>query len=809
MNRYNFHQLLTEELLIHTKGEQLTLRIDGIQIPMIQRDYAQGRTEEKELRDRLLTALFAAMCAGETLELDFVYGAIKLRDHQLFFIPLDGQQRLTTLFLLHWYIGQRELDVAQLKISQAELSRFSYDTRPTARDFCRALCSLEALNFTETPAELIMGKSWFFSAYEKDPTVKSMLIMLDAIHNFYQKVPVPIYDQLSKLCFYILPLDGFGLTDELYIKMNARGKPLTDFENFKADLINWMNDEENTERDQFLRQVSYNNRFMPYAMAISLKLDNEWTNFFWSFTKASEAEKDKLVDPLFLRFFDRLALNRFIGTSALTQDALERSDVFSFFYSAEQRTEDSRYASFRPYHWLIGSFEMIQKMERVLDHISAFYQEISICLPPSWDAKVSWHFFDKDISQTQRILFLGMCSYLEQGKFELKSFQQWMRIVWNIIINPDIRSVQAMISAMKLISELGTRSTDIYTYLAGPDSASTEQKHRNTEFAEERQKAALIVADTAWEAVLIEGERHPLFLGSIGFLLYGSPSLSTFVQRLSIASHLFDGSGARGKFSTDHRLMRALIACIRRADDLHTLKMEDSQANWLLLLRRNQASKNLIGEFCESEDIDLLNASLSSAISAPSEIAWEDKQADYRRLRFTHEQLYQPADFHAWMQEANAVGLLRKDDHFYIKKYRAWYDMVMLDTLRNLVIDSLIHKYGLSTKHRCADTPFFWGYTVDLELRLGDFVITLHFDQHQTLFGGLTRSRNVSVPDMLVLGDSNEHWHWMRAFNYTAVKTGEEAVDLCESIGNVMFDVENAESLVSLLNSSVQETITL
>jgi hypothetical protein len=31
-----------------------------------------------------------------------------------------------------------------------------------------------------------------------------------------------------------LDLKEFNLSDDLYIKMNARGKPLTDFENFKA-----------------------------------------------------------------------------------------------------------------------------------------------------------------------------------------------------------------------------------------------------------------------------------------------------------------------------------------------------------------------------------------------------------------------------------------------------------------------------------------------------------------------------------------------------------------------------------------------
>ena len=34
--------------------------------------------------------------------------------------------------------------------------------------------------------------------------------------------------------FYLLPLDDMDSDEDLYIKMNSRGKPLTQFENFKA-----------------------------------------------------------------------------------------------------------------------------------------------------------------------------------------------------------------------------------------------------------------------------------------------------------------------------------------------------------------------------------------------------------------------------------------------------------------------------------------------------------------------------------------------------------------------------------------------
>ena len=51
-------------------------------------------------------------------------------------MPLDGQQRLTTLFLLHWYAAKREnIPAGQWEV----LKKFSYATRPSARRFCEQL----------------------------------------------------------------------------------------------------------------------------------------------------------------------------------------------------------------------------------------------------------------------------------------------------------------------------------------------------------------------------------------------------------------------------------------------------------------------------------------------------------------------------------------------------------------------------------------------------------------------------------------------------------------------------------------------
>ena len=56
----------------------------SIEIPIIQRDYAQGRRGKEELRKGFLTNLKAALDDKSTiLKLDFVYGASKKKQLKL------------------------------------------------------------------------------------------------------------------------------------------------------------------------------------------------------------------------------------------------------------------------------------------------------------------------------------------------------------------------------------------------------------------------------------------------------------------------------------------------------------------------------------------------------------------------------------------------------------------------------------------------------------------------------------------------------------------------------------------------------
>lgn len=81
----------------------------GIRLPRIQRGYVQGRKDEKGIgiRRNFAPALVDAIFGGNELSLDFIYGVAEEDSGEgQSLLPLDGQQRLSTLLLLAWLCGK-------------------------------------------------------------------------------------------------------------------------------------------------------------------------------------------------------------------------------------------------------------------------------------------------------------------------------------------------------------------------------------------------------------------------------------------------------------------------------------------------------------------------------------------------------------------------------------------------------------------------------------------------------------------------------------------------------------------------------
>jgi len=249
-------------------------------IPPIQRDYAQGRTDSAstEIRVRFVESLALALEGGTPLELDFVYGGVTADGA---FAPIDGQQRLTTLFLLHWYLALRNDGLAD----DADWKHFTYSTRPSARMFCERLVDASLMVGAEAASRWIQDQPWFLYTWRSDPTIRAMLVMIDAIADRFSGIDVAAAWQRlmdaddPAVTFHALVIEELATGDDLYIKMNSRGKPLTPFEIFKANFEQAIADPERCQD-------------------FSFKIDGEWSDMLWQFRSRDNTVDDALMNYL-------------------------------------------------------------------------------------------------------------------------------------------------------------------------------------------------------------------------------------------------------------------------------------------------------------------------------------------------------------------------------------------------------------------------------------------------------------------------------------------------------------------------------
>lgn len=259
------------------------MRVKAIEIPLFQRDYAQGRhSQQAELvRTRFIADLCAALDSDPVLHLDFVFGDVV--EGTLY--PLDGQQRLTTLFLLHCYLAWHQQDQ-----SPHPWHAFHYATRPGARKFCEFLTKCRPDMATENLSAWLRDQARYLPTWKHDPTIQGMLVVLDAFHEHYRGRPQACLDaawiRLTKkqaIRFLLLPVAAQKLDNTLYVKMNSRGRPLTEFENFKAEL------EALLHRNPAIDPAD--------AKVFSGKVDTDWSDLFWSYRRDGH-----LIDEEFMRY---------------------------------------------------------------------------------------------------------------------------------------------------------------------------------------------------------------------------------------------------------------------------------------------------------------------------------------------------------------------------------------------------------------------------------------------------------------------------------------------------------------------------
>ena len=461
--RYTFIDIYRKELDLN---KDMKVKVSQIIIPKIQRPYAQGRLDGvcTYIRNTLLNEMFENFKTDEIFDFNFIYGIVRPSNDEYVMELLDGQQRMTTLFLVYWYIANCELteEDEEDKTIRDALHRFVYETRSTSTLFCHKLASYRIDLSGQTPSKVIRQAKWYFKSFDRDSTITAMLTMLDAIHERYiNQDNKALYTKLANIQFYVKSLGFFNLSEELYIKMNARGLQLSPFENFKADLTNYIG---GIDYSPFKEEVPLyckdSEDQVEFHFNFSVKLDAKWIDIFWR--KGFEN-----FDASYMSFFSRFfACKYIISTKDIVNDRDMRQDstLRKIYTDAENRTEANEYLGFQEFKSILTNHpEYVLTLDKVLD---TFYQydfkdskkAIYEMLVPTWekpslDGDDFYSNINTKMTHIKLIMFGAIIEFIKAFKsFDTEAFKQWMRIVWNVVENTNIDSLTPVSSLIRKFS---------------------------------------------------------------------------------------------------------------------------------------------------------------------------------------------------------------------------------------------------------------------------------------------------------------------------------------------------------------------
>lgn len=531
-----------------------------ISIPIIQRDYAQGRATTKEVRDNFLNALYEYLDKNiPNRDLDFIYGSLCENENETVFIPLDGQQRLTTLFLLHWYLYQissnENIKTNYIKnLVKDGKSMFTYETRTSSSEFCDALMN-SVINFENlienSLSKTIINSSWFYLSWKNDPTIQSMLVMLDTIHklfygrqDFFERL---VDEENPIITFLFLNLDDFQLTDDLYIKMNSRGKPLTSFENFKAKYEQSLDCVDVKDRI-FNLDFAGTSKIVSLKKYFSFNIDTKWANLFWNYRTI--IDKNAFTFDKILENFIRVIFTAQYMRTAHDYVSYKSDYEYSFeFYSNVLKGNiwDCSYHMYSAFDVVLddekkaklsketGNEKYISVLESISSRCALSIVDALDCYS-NGNSTIKHHISDKYkyyydeeivfknalkndfVNNHERICFYAYTRFLIVNKGDYSGVNEWMRVIHNLSHpeNTIIDDNKAIANALKSIENMLEHSNDIISYLCTNPNISF---FSSWQVKEEIIKAHLIAKNEKWGEFIRQAEQHRYFNGQICFIL--------------------------------------------------------------------------------------------------------------------------------------------------------------------------------------------------------------------------------------------------------------------------------------------------
>ena len=280
--------------------------------------------------------------------------------------------------------------------------------------------------------------------------------------------------------------------------MNARGKPLTPFETFKARFEDLLKELFPTET----RNIGGAELSIPQFF--ELRIDTQWTDFFWHYKDYRTNTFDNAVMNLIWALV-RISLNPASPTFADDTTTL-RNRHFSNSYQA-----------FHEPGWLTRDFAL--NLICLLEAWSSGGAKLA----PALDSK---RFYDEgtsfrkaieepaNLEYTELVQFAALVFYLRQhdGKaLDAKSLGEWMRVVFNLAMNSELGRPEEFGRCLAGLQKLVPYGPKILEHLYVADIG--QMGFSSQQVREEILKAKLILSHPDWRARIDAAEEHSYFSG--------------------------------------------------------------------------------------------------------------------------------------------------------------------------------------------------------------------------------------------------------------------------------------------------------
>jgi hypothetical protein len=611
--------------------------------------------------------------------------------------------------------------------------------------------------------EYITKQTWFYSSWKQDPTIQAMLRMLkgteyldnkgenfvDGIEELFKDVKNfddykdLLFGNNCPIVFYYLDLKDFGLSDELYIKMNARGKQLTSFENFKADLIGYIYQKSIEESSD---QKAWEGLLDP-VNGIPIKMDTTWTKIFWDNKSKGIPEDDNPnckrktnhIDEIFFAFINRFFWNELFFQ--LKEDKAGENKHYKYFNDSQNENANDfdtkiAYEGLDIYRYDTNEIPLVflNKLQRILDNYRIYIEDKKYKIPKChWMS--NFEFIPKyatnehkdnieitnnagttilkvtTLNQVERILFFALCKFFDEydeERDDQTTLERWFRVVCNIISDQDrnerhiIRNVELVKQAILLINGLDTH--DVYGHLFNKE-IDNKDSSLNRRLRAEKEKATKILEDNKWEEHIKEAEKFAFFHGNID-VLYKNEKYDTcwehFIPKWENIKKNFDDEN--GKYhDVDGILMRKFISYFDEWKYLYDvnvrLTFDTTKATWIDILL--QKSKDLAAPI-HSLLIDN-DTSLTEYFISPF------NDTNQKRV---HEEIVNTSLI-TKIVEGCVLNIYNDIHILYPKNSHAEWKKYIIASMRNNTLYQLVQNKKISTAQQLDTLPFFWGWNIE------------------------------------------------------------------------------------------------